>query len=179
MSVSDVCGLPVFSLPLPSRVIMWCILYRFPGVCFRCGCKLCVWPSCFLIATAVAPRKVPVYPEAYLQLAGRPLQVYTGGGPGRGPSRRIQPRWGNEKQCQKMLKFFLSLYIVNNMAADYLAMLRSRVSVAVILLLFIQIHPDLIPSSLTCQTWTKNYIFLHARPWIPGDEIAIFTAVIH
>ena len=22
-------------------------------------------------------------------------------------------------------------------------------------------------------------IFLHARPWIPGGEIAIFTAVIH
>ena len=21
--------------------------------------------------------------------------------------------------------------------------------------------------------------FLHARPWIPGDQIAIFTAVIH
>ena len=25
----------------------------------------------------------------------------------------------------------------------------------------------------------KVYFFLHARPWIPGDEIAIFTAVIH
>ena len=24
-----------------------------------------------------------------------------------------------------------------------------------------------------------NYYFLHARPWIPGDEIAIFTAAIH
>ena len=25
----------------------------------------------------------------------------------------------------------------------------------------------------------KCWLFLHARPWIPGDEIAIFTVVIH
>ena len=25
----------------------------------------------------------------------------------------------------------------------------------------------------------SELVFLHARPWIPGDEIAIFTAVIH
>ena len=28
-------------------------------------------------------------------------------------------------------------------------------------------------------TSVDTLIFLHARPWIPGDEIAIFTAVIH
>ena len=24
-----------------------------------------------------------------------------------------------------------------------------------------------------------DYIFLHAKPWIPGGKISIFTAVIH
>ena len=33
---------------------------------------------------------------------------------------------------------------------------------------------------LHCYAYVNNaQIFLHARPWIPGDEIAIFTAVIH
>ena len=31
---------------------------------------------------------------------------------------------------------------------------------------------------LNCYDDDDPY-FLHARPWIPGDEIAIFTAVIH
>ena len=26
---------------------------------------------------------------------------------------------------------------------------------------------------------TNDYLFLHAKPWIPGGEISIFTAVIH
>ena len=29
------------------------------------------------------------------------------------------------------------------------------------------------------KTWSKEISFLHAKPWIPGGDISIFTAVIH
>ena len=41
--------------------------------------------------------------------------------------------------------------------------------------------------SITCQYYDENEFisanrngeFLHAKPWIPGGELSIFTAVIH
>ena len=40
------------------------------------------------------------------------------------------------------------------------------------------IHPRSVSQEIPLQSITNLY-FLHAKPWIPGGEISIFTAVIH